>query len=166
MAKRGDERKARVEAEAHLVSSYIAFAYPDDYSMQRVRLGPIEPQLPIEELTESEFAMVGSFRRWADAIVIQANQLVLIEGAIRPSTGDPATILLYSRRIKSTPELLKWRDLPVRMELVIAIEDPEVSQIAYELGVNVIRYTTPETDAYIATIMPRFQRPTRWQPTA
>ena len=75
MAKRGEERQPRIEAEALLVAAYIAQFYPNDLAMFRVRLGMIEPKLGQENMTATEMAMVGSFRRWADAIVIQDTSL-------------------------------------------------------------------------------------------
>lgn len=144
-----------------MVSSYIAWAYPNDQVMVRVRLGAIEPRLGQESMTAAELAMVGSFRRWADAVVIQANQLILIEGAIRPSLGDISQMLGYKLLMPLTPELDQWKTLPIRMELVAAIEDPVVSMLARDHGINFIMFTTPETDEYIGKILPRFQRAPR-----
>lgn len=144
-----------------MVSSYIAWAYPDDRVMVRVRLGAIEPLLGQDTMTAAELAMVGSFRRWADAIVIQDNQLILIEGAIRPSLGDISQLEGYKMLMPLTPELDQWKTLPIRMELVAAIEDPVVSAMAINRGIHFIMYTTPETDEYLASILPRFARAPR-----
>lgn len=161
MAKSGPDRKKRVEAEAYLVSSYIAWAYPNDQVMVRVRLGIIEPLIYPESLSAEELGMLGSFRRWADAVVIQSDQLILIEGAIRPALGDISQMEGYKLLLPQTPELDRWKALPIRMELVAAIEDPVVSMLARGRGINFIRFTTPETDEYIAQMLPRFQRAPR-----
>lgn len=140
------------------MSSYIAWAYPYNQAMIRVRLGAIEPLIYPEELTPEDYAMLGIFRRWADAIVIQTNQLVLIEGAIRPNLGDISQLEGYRLLIPVTPELEKWKALPVKLELVAAIEDPVVSLMARNRGITFIKFTTPQTDDYIKQMLPRFQR--------
>jgi hypothetical protein len=158
MAKSGPDRKRREEAEAGLVSAYLQQYYPDDLTMTHVRLGAIQSELPPGTLTDSELALAGQFRRWADALVVRQYELVLIEGAIRPALGDISILMGYALLLKVTPELVRYRDLPLRIELVAAIEDPVVSMMAYQQGINFVLFTTPEVDDYISRQLPRFRR--------
>jgi hypothetical protein len=155
MGKRGPERKKRVEAEAALVSAYVDQFYPADRVMIRVSLGAIEPKLPVEELEPEELYLSGRYRRWADALVIRADRLILIEGAIRPSLGDISILKGYARLVPLTPELGSLAKLPIELQLVGAVYDPVVERLCHEEGIKYIQFTTDETEAYLDTILPR-----------
>jgi len=154
-------RKKRIEAEAALVSAYVQWAYPDDYAIFRVSLGRIETKTPVEELEPGELELLGRYRRWADAIVIKPEKLILIEGAIRPALGDVSTILGYSRLIPLTPELEPYKELPRQLELVGAIYDPVVDLLCRESGIRYIQFTTTEVEQYLKQIPYRHRQPPR-----
>jgi len=155
---RGKDRKPREEPEAEFVAAYVDTFYSGERALFRVSLGAIETELPTEELTAEEMAILGRTRRWADCVVIRTNELVLIEGALRPALGDVSTLQGYSRMLKVTPELLDYRDLPIKMELVGCIYDPVVDQLCREAGIRYVTWTTPEALDYINRLAPRFRK--------
>jgi len=155
---RGKDRKPREEPEAEFVARYVDQFYPGQRALFRVRLGAIESELPTEELPAEELRIIGATRRWADAIVIRSTELVLIEGALRPALGDVSTLHGYARLVRVTPELLVYRDLPLRLELVGCIYDPVVDQLCREWGIKYVIWSTPEAEDYIRQLLPRFRK--------
>jgi len=123
-----------------LVSEYLLAAYPKAIHLTRVRLGTWEPQAKGLQLTEAELKMLGSFRRWADAIAITEDEMVLVEGAIRPDTGEASKLQIYAELVPSTPELSDYLHLPLRMELVYAIGDAVVIDFCRRQGITTVEY--------------------------
>lgn len=123
-----------------LVSEYLLAAYPNAIHLTRVRLGSWEPQATALQLTEEELKMLGSFRRWADAIAITDEEMVLIEGAIRPDTGEASKLMIYAELVPATPELRQYFPLPLRMELVYAIGDAVVINFCRRVGITTVEY--------------------------
>lgn len=141
--------------EMRLVSEYLVNAYPRAIHLTRVRLGTWEPRAEELHLTESELRMLGSFRRWADAIVITSSEMVLIEGALRPDTGEASKLEIYARLVPSTPELRDYLDRPLRLELVYAIGDAVVVQYCRERGIRCVEFRPPWLDEYFASLAAR-----------
>jgi len=155
-----NEKRQWQPREMRLVSEFLAKHYSNYETRTRVRLGAIHPELHPETLSESEKAMVGVFRRWADAIVIMPDRLIIIEAAIRPSPGDISQIELYEHLIPLTPELDEFRSLPIEKVLVFALEDPVVVAMARERGIRAIYFKPPWIDDYLAILYPRERRAT------
>lgn len=145
--------------EMRMVAEYLAERYPMYRSATRVRLGAVHPEL-LEGLEEAEKRLVESrFRRWADAIVIAPHEIILIEGAILPDPGDISKLILYRELLKITPEFQPYMELPVRMELIVAIEDPVLVRMARQNGIVVIHYAPEWIREYIKSLPRRKQRP-------
>jgi len=143
MVRRWQPRELRLTAE------YLNKEYPGAIHMLRVRLGGLHPVLKAENLTEREKRLLSPFKRWADAIVIKADEMVLIEVAIMPEPGDVSKLELYARLVRHTPELEQYRSRPLVLELVYAIEDPLVVVMARERNIRV-RYFRPKwVDDYL-----------------
>jgi len=144
-----------------MVSDYLATYYPLARAMTRVRLGSI----PTTELTplleEHEVRMMSVFRRWADAIVITSDTLILIEAAIRPEPGDVSKIELYARLLPHTPELKPWLTLKREYQLVYAIEDPLIVVMARERGIRPVFFRTKAVEEYMKILYPRERRAPR-----
>lgn len=113
------------------------------------RLGAIETELPADGLTQEELNIIGATRRFADAVVVRSTELIIIEGAIRPDLGKVSILHGYSRLVKVTPELIPFRDLPLRMELVGCIYDPVIDQVCREWNIKLVTWTTSASLAYI-----------------
>jgi hypothetical protein len=153
-----NEKRQWQPREMRLVSEFLAKMYPKYETRTRVRLGTIHPELHPETLSEAEKAMVGVFRRWADAIVFLPDRLILIEAAIRPSPGDISQIELYEYLLPSTPELEQYRNLPVEKLLVYAIEDPVIVTMARGRGIKCTYFKPSWVDDYLVILYPSERR--------
>jgi len=157
MAKKRREYSPR---EMRLVADFIAKHYPKAHWKSNVRLGMHHPQLHAEFLSEAEQRMVGVFRRYADAIIFESDKIILIEAAILPQPGKVSTLEMYKMLIPSTPELSKFKDLPIEMVLLCAINDPFLTTLAREKGIEVVMFRSAWIEEYIESLFPRQRVPT------
>ena len=129
--------------------------------MTRVRLGSPTSSTPRPEMSLEERAMVGVWRRWADAIVLEDTKVSLIEAAIRPEPGKISQLELYAMLFPHTPELSPWRALPLTLILLYAIEDPATILLARQKGILCIQYQPTWLPAYMQLLLPRERRGSR-----
>ena len=156
-----DTTRAWQPREMRMVSDYLAQFYPQATSLTRVRLGSIPPAELHPLLEEHEVRMLGVFRRWADAIVITNDAMILVEAAIRPEPGDISKLQLYKRLLVHTPELQAYLPRRVEMQLVYAIEDPVVVIMAREAGIRPVYFRTKAVENYMKLLYPRERRAPR-----
>ena len=147
--------------EMRMVAEYIERTYPDDVVFMRLRLGSLVPDGPRPDLTKEEMAMLGVFRRWADAVVITPTELIVVEASLRSDTGDPSKLIVYGRLVPHTAELQEFSDRRLQLELVVAVEDPVVRQVAQELGIRCRVYEPKWFPQYLAQLHRRERRPTQ-----
>jgi len=154
MARRREKRKWQPR-ELRLISEFLNEWFPDFPHMLRVRLGRPPRLAEIPGLTPEEEALLGVWRRWADAIVIMPSKLIIIEAAIRPDPGDISKLELYERLVPFTPELEEYAHLPVEKWLVYAIEDAAVLAMAEEKGIVCVEYRPRWIEDYLKILYPR-----------
>jgi hypothetical protein len=147
-----------------MVSEYIAKNYSHGKAMTRVRLGALHPTLLMEGLDAAETAMMGIWRRWADAIVILPSKLILIEGAILADPGDISKLIIYKSLIPHTPELSDYLKLDIEMQLVYSIEDPLIVITARQVGIRTVMFQPDWILDYIKELQYRKQRPSLTYP--
>jgi len=109
--------------------------------------------------------MVGVFRRWADAVVITEDKLILIEAAIRPDLGDISKLEGYKFLLRYTPEFEEFRHFPVEMQLVYAIPDEFLIAEARKHGIKPVFFRPAWLEDYIAELYPHERRGTLTFPT-
>ena len=155
-AKKG--KRAWQPREMQMVAEWLAKTFPGDPYMTRVRLGTPRSSTPRQDMTPEELAMVGVWRRWADAVVILRDRILLIEAAIRPNPGKIGQLELYALLLPHTPEFFKYSALPVELCLLYAIEDPAVLFLARRKGIRCIEYKPSWLPDYMALLQPRERR--------
>jgi len=142
-----------------MVAEYVQRTYREALVFMRLRLGVLEPDVGPRDLSPEETAMLGVFRRWADAVVVTRDELIVVEASIRSDTGDPSKLVLYGRLVPSTPELKAYLGKRLVLELVVAVEDPAVSALAHEMGIRTRVYRPPWLPEYLANLHRRERRP-------
>lgn len=141
--------------EMRMLAEWLAETYPKETYLTRVRLGRIEPLLSATELTENERRALGVHRRWADAVVLLDDRVLLIEAKIRPQPGVISQLELYARLLPHTPELASHAHLPIEMILLYAIEDELINLLAREKSIRCVFYHPDWVDEYINELYPR-----------
>lgn len=122
--------------ETRMLAEYLAWQYPNAIVWERMRLGPLRPASGEGERSAEELALLGVFRRWADAVTVSSSELVIIEAKMRSVPDAVAQLLLYRDLARLTPELVDYRDRPLVMELVVAVEDPAVRRLCEQMGIR------------------------------
>lgn len=135
------EGRTYTPRERRLLSEFLSFNYPRARVITNVRLGPYPLQTARPLPPNVPATALSSFRRYADAIVIEPAQLTIIEAKIINAPVAVADLLLYKRLLPMTPDLAQYIHLPVRLLIVAAINDPILEQIAQEQGITTITFT-------------------------
>lgn len=124
--------------ERRLLAEYLAATFPHDRVMQEVRLGGPPPAPYGFGDDNSTRAYLGNRRRYADALVIRATDVILIEAKVEADPGIVSTLQLYGKLMPLTPELREFKDRRLRMMLLWAIDDPVLATIAKQAGIEVV----------------------------
>ncbi len=132
------------------MSEWLTLTYPNDRVQQQVRLGAYKPHIPTVGLNQAEMRALGVFRRFADALVYRKTELHLIEASIPSHPGYVSQLQLYRRLLTMTPELADYAALPVKMIYLVAMEDPVVTAMARDAGIEVVVFTPPWIPEYWA----------------
>lgn len=144
--------------EMRMLAEWLAERWPRTEYLTRVRLGRIEPRVDPSLLTPDEIHATGVHRRWADAVVLLPDRVLLIEAKILPKPGVISQLELYARLLPHTPELAEHAHKPIEMLLLYAIEDPLIQLLAREKGIRCLMYRPDWIDDYMAELFPRERR--------
>jgi len=147
--------------EMQMITEWLAKTQRGKRWQTRVRLGSPRPEVPRPDMSPEERAMIGSWRRWADAIILENDKVTIVEAAIRPEPGDISKLQLYARLFPHTPELEAWHGLPIHMVLLYAIEDPATILMAREAKIACIEYKPTWLPSYMEILLPRERRGSR-----
>ena len=158
MAAEAREKRAWQPREMRMVAEFIRERYPDRRHFTRVRLGRLPSQLIRPDMMPEDVRMIGVWRRWADAIVVDGKKLILIEAAIRPEPGDISKLELYEMLIPETPELAPYAGFTIVRLLVYVIEDGAVLELAKRHGVKTAKYVPSWLPSYLRQLYPRERR--------
>lgn len=140
--------------EQRLVSEFVAKFYPKNESRTHVHLGALPPRFKGMYTTDEQARMLGVFRRWADAVVLMPDRIILIEGKILPQPGVISQLKLYEELIPLTAEFLEHRNKPIEKVLVCAIDDRLITTLARREGIRVIIFRPPWIDDYMKIVHP------------
>ena len=144
--------------EMQMLSEWLAKTQSGKRWMTRVRLGSPRSEVPLPTMSIEERSMIGVWRRWADAIILEDNKVTIVESAIRPQPGKISQLELYKMLFPLTPELEPWNKLEIDMILLYAIEDPATIALARQKGIRCIEYKPLWLDSYLQILMPRERR--------
>jgi len=155
-----DEKRQWQARETRMVAEYIQLNYKEYPYRMRVRLGSISNVLSGRYQNLEEERMAGSWRRWADAVIFKPDQIVIIEASIRADPGDISRLKLYKLLFPHTPEMQPYASLPITLELVYAMLDEVIVQLARQEGIKVVEYKPPWLNDYLSILYPRERRVT------
>lgn len=161
MAAEPRAKRAYEPRELRLLSEWIAKFHSEKQVLTRVRLGAIRPDIDTSGLTTSDLMMLGLFRRWADAVIITPTHKTIIEAKIVAHPVAISQLQLYASLIDQTPELAEFRHLPTKLLMLVAVEDPPLTKIARNAGIEVTVYVPSWLDDYFAMLRPREKRAPR-----
>ena len=161
MASENPTKRNYEPRELRLLNEWIDRFHSDKHVLTRVRLGAIRPELNLEGLTSSDLMMLGLHRRWADALIIEQHSKTVVEAKIVAQPVAVAQLELYAALINDTPELAEYRKLQTKLLLLCAVEDPVLTKIARDKGIEVSVYTPSWLNEYFSLLRARERRPPR-----
>lgn len=161
-------RKPRREWEAEYVSEYVTITFPGATVVYHCRLGTWPQPLTAGELSEQEQAMLKVRMRWADAIIIEPDKLIVIEAKLRASEflKGLGELQLYTHLVRHTPEFEKFKNRAVVGRLITPIEDPALTLIARQQNIETAVFKPSFYDDFLEAIQPRQARPIRPEESA
>lgn len=146
-------RKKSEPVERAFVVAYVRTAYPSDQVQFNARLGPIPTKFLGVDLGGMSENIYKVYNRYADAVVVQPDKLILVEGKmidILPAIGQ---IMYYRFLLPKTPEFAAYAALPVEMEIVCPSPDPEIVAFAQSVGIRVVIWTNANATAYLSSAL-------------
>ena len=152
-------RKKWEPRELRLLSEYLAEFYPGYEHRTHVHVGSFRYRLEDGKFSEAELRMMGEFRRWADAVVIMPDRIILLEAKIIPDPGVLGQVEHYAELLPKTPELGEHAKKPLEIELVFAVDDPVISHRARTRGYRVRIFCPAWTLEYLRQLSARKRRP-------
>ena len=136
--------------ESRMIAEYVAEKFPTYRVALRVPLGgPVAGT----EGSGSMAQRLRTSRPWrpeVDAVVWFPSALLLIEAKMDEYLLGMGKLPPYKALVAKTPELAPWKDLELRMRLVVPREAPWVLDAAGDVGVEVDVYWRDWMEAYFA----------------
>lgn len=126
------KKRNYVPRETNLLYEWVKKEYPDKLQWRRVRLGAI-PGTPADDIYKG-------LRRFADLIVWDGKNIIIIEGKMRPQPVGLAELELYGRLFPSTPEFSDFKDKPIRLIFLTTAYDEMIEELAKEKGIELVVY--------------------------
>jgi hypothetical protein len=147
--------------ETRLLQEYVSAVYGQEDVYLRMRLGAAMPLTPAAAEDEAGLAMVGVYRRWADAVVVTRDEVIIVEAKVRSNPGAISQLELYDELVPYTPELRPYLSRRRRLELVQAIGDPAVSRLCEKKGIRCVLWVPDWLPEYLAQLHRRETRAPR-----
>ena len=146
--------KYRIVHDGYLVR-YLMKQYPFGTWRVNVRLGKIKEEvkagIPLKYAGLSKL-----YGMAADSIVFWENKVTIIEALVRPGEWWKIEQLqTYERAFKVTEEFRKYWDWPIEKILLTTEIDEFMESEAARRGIRVVKFTTPDIEAYKQTIAKR-----------
>jgi len=130
--------KLRREIEPRWVSEYIVKHYPKYPVKLRCPLGPIPENLKKIHGEEKAIRVYRPWRPEVDALVIMPGALLLIEAKIFKYMDGLSKLPVYASLVPATPELKEYKDMPVKMQLLVPVDIPWVRTACQKMGVDMV----------------------------
>lgn len=146
-------------AETRLLNEYLRDRYPDAVTLVKPRLGAFPAGLIRDTTDDAERRFASNFRRWADAIVIEDEQLIVIEAVMWDPGRKVGQIQAYIKLVPHTPELEEYHGLPIVGEIVTAQHDPLAQEVIEDAGFRYVHYEPEWMEEWLSLYPARKRRP-------
>lgn len=145
-------RREYKQRERRFVPEFVEKRYPTRVTVfYNMAIGPPPEELQ-KAFPETPLAHLRRWRFWIDAVVIQPNRMILIEGKLRKPQEGLGQLLFYKALLPQTPELDPYKLYPVEMVLIVPREDPRVITFATAVGIKIEIFRPPWVIEYLKKI--------------
>jgi hypothetical protein len=123
--------------ESRMIAEYVAEKFPTYRTTLRQPMGPPTPGTEGMGDLAKRLRASRPWRPEVDAVVVFGSVLLLIEAKMVEYLSGAGKLPFYGSLVRTTPELEPWRDLEVRLRLVIPREAPWILDAAAGNNVEV-----------------------------
>ena len=123
-----------------MLNEWLWAYHKDHLQWKHVRLGAV----PTREW--AKLYKVGL--RWADAIVYDGKNVLIIEAKIRPHLSGIAELEVYGFLFGKTPEFTKYKDKEIKPIYLTTVMDKDIEEICENKGFEYVVYAPAWVDEY------------------
>lgn len=138
--------------EQRLVAEWLVKEHPNARTLTRVKVGPVRPEAVEAFGTETGIRAMRPWQRWADAVVILQDEVLIIEGKLRGQPGAISQLKLYAQLFPQTPEFAAEKAKRIRKVLLTPWPDEDLQALAAAEGVEVVIFHPPWIEDYVRHI--------------
>ena len=132
-----------------LLHDWITNAHPAAFVKYEMRLGPTPLSVPGYPVTPQTEAMLRNANMYADAVVVDANFITIVEAKV---VGQPAAVSqlkAYASLILTTPLLRQYANRQIVEMHLWAVDNALAHQMATQAGQAVTLYSPPWIQSYL-----------------
>jgi hypothetical protein len=135
--------KLRREVEPRWVAEYVTAHYGGYEARYRVPLGPPLTGTAEQMGTEKALRISRPWRPEVDAVIIEPERLILVEGKIFKVMDGLSKLPIYASLVPETPELADHKHKSIVMELLVVRPLSWVLTAAEKAGIKVVEWAPP-----------------------
>lgn len=154
----GSETRKYEPREQRLCSEFVREFFPFNRVKFQVRLGRPRVGAGFSDIPINENIAAHNRRPAADALIIRDWDQILIETYIKIDLGKVSQLQIYAKLLPATPDADWNLQLPLRLMIIGALEDPTLTQHARENGIEFRLYRPDWVNAYFDVLAPRNTR--------
>ena len=139
------QRAEQVNWEKLLAREYVGKFYENKPKWFRIEVGPI----PHNDTT----GIYSRVRRWADAIIRMPDHMLIIEFKMKAQPGVISQIQHYATLFSQTPGFEKYWNEPLKLKVVVALDDPLIKQMAENNGIEYENYKPSNYEAWYKKVI-------------
>ena len=134
------------------VAEWVIENYPYAEVFFNLRLGPVPAEVAaaFPGVDADRYARV--WKKSCDAVVITADEMILIEGELRRPLLALGELLIYRDLLSTTPELRAYSNRRVRTVLLCPVEDPTLDVTLTEHKIEKAVYRPPWVNEYLREV--------------
>src|SRR5574340_861030 len=106
-------KRQHSQGEWRLLSWWLATFHSGAEIWMQQRLGPSQPSRMTAVPDQFDLNAARLRNRWADAVYLENNHLVLVEAKLNPDPGIFSTLLHYARKLRADPYFSQFNGLPL-----------------------------------------------------
>ncbi|HKD78807.1 MAG TPA: hypothetical protein VKH81_03890 [Candidatus Angelobacter sp.] len=125
-----------VQKEWRLLSWWLATYHPNADISMNVRLGPMEPRLPLGPGGVQPVTASRVFQRYADTVFVENGDPWLVEAKLEPDPGIFSQLIHYARFFRADPAWKQFANRTLHLVAVVYSNDPSVADEAPWYGVQ------------------------------
>jgi hypothetical protein len=142
-------KRTRTPASTRMLQEWVGLRYPGAQVWYELRLGPTSRDLIGVTVSPNLEAMLRVANWYADAVIYDGNELVLVEAKIEPNPSALGQVLWYYQLIRTTPVLSTYATAPVVPVVLFGEDDATLNAWVRSMGIRVELYTPPWIAEYL-----------------